>query len=189
MTDGLAFIDKTKGYRLGPIDGPVIKFPAGLVTPSRLLLTVEDPEGYDLELEIAFEGDRYVCRELRMRQREGGPPVTGEALRDVTVRNYVRTGIRLAVMKEEQAPDGTSVLRSALGRKPPKGLAKQGPTDEVLRWVAQIYGLAVALNEPPTKSVQDELGVSRATAGRWVAEARNRGLLPPLNEGEEPADG
>ena len=172
-----------------PPDALAVEFPAGLVAPSRLLLSVEDPKGYDLLLDIVFEGDRYVCRELRIRQREGGPPVIGEALRDVTVRCFIRLGIRHALLKEGQAPDGSPIFQSVAMRHPPKGIAKQGPTDEVLRWVAQIYRLAVALTEAPTKSVQDELGVSRATAGRWVAEARNRGLLPPLNEGEEPAGG
>lgn len=68
-------------------------------------------------------------------------------------------------------------MTAQIPTRPPKGIASQGPTDEVLRWVAQEYALAYALTNPPTKSVQEALDVSRATAGRWVAEARRRGLI------------
>jgi hypothetical protein len=168
-----------------PPEAKGIKFHAGLVLPSKMVLT-KDHEGYDIEAVIALDADaeRYVCQEFWMRQREGGPPVTGEAIRAVPIQQLVKTAIRLAHLEKKGPADADGVVPSGLvpGAKPPEGLAKQGPTDEVLRWVAQTYNLAEVINEPPTKTVQDQLGISRATAGRWVAEARKRGLISPLDE-------
>lgn len=175
-----------------PPDAPAIEFPAGLLVPSRLLYSVEDtdgidPDGYDLQMEIVFDGQRYVCQELRVRQSKVGPPVTGEALRSVRVQDELREAIRLVVLDSAHATeDGSIEITRRPEAVPPEGIAKRGPTDEVLRWVAQIHELAVAFNDPPTKSVQNQLGVSRATAGRWVAAARGRGLIAdvPPDSGE-----
>jgi DNA-binding Lrp family transcriptional regulator len=45
--------------------------------------------------------------------------------------------------------------------------------------VADLYVAAAFRGEGPTKAVADHLGFSRATAGRRVAEAKARGLIPP----------
>jgi len=61
---------------------------------------------------------------------------------------------------------------------------RPGPvSDAVLRDVAAVYREALLVRAGPTNAVRDGLGVSRATAGRWVAMARARGLLGPAQPG------
>jgi transposase len=54
-----------------------------------------------------------------------------------------------------------------------------GPSDEDLRAVADVYGLAFVTGGAPTKTVMERLGLPRSTAGRWIKMARERGLLGP----------
>ena len=54
---------------------------------------------------------------------------------------------------------------------------REGPTDEALWWASHLYRLAVIVNDPPTKSVEEALDLPRSTAGRWLALARKRGFL------------
>ncbi|MGH3679144.1 MAG: hypothetical protein ACRDT2_02495 [Natronosporangium sp.] len=70
-------------------------------------------------------------------------------------------------------------------------------TRALLREVAEVYRAAITEGEAPTKAVADRYGVSHRTAGRWVAEARQRGELGPakgptageLEADEEGGDG
>jgi hypothetical protein len=50
-------------------------------------------------------------------------------------------------------------------------------TDEHLRRVAALYRAALERGDPPTQTVGDEMHAGRSTAARWVAKARERGLL------------
>jgi hypothetical protein len=61
-------------------------------------------------------------------------------------------------------------------------------TDEFLTGVAATYRAAMERGEPPTKAVMETYITSRPTAGRWVHQARARGLLgktTPRKPGEE----
>lgn len=51
--------------------------------------------------------------------------------------------------------------------------------DDRVAAAATVYRLARILGNPPTRSVGESLGVSKATAGRLVRDARERGLLGP----------
>jgi hypothetical protein len=53
-----------------------------------------------------------------------------------------------------------------------------------LRWVAHIYQFAVAVGAKPTKWIEESFGLSRPTAGRWIAAARERGFLGPAELGK-----
>ena len=48
--------------------------------------------------------------------------------------------------------------------------------------VADIYTYAAEHGMPPTLTVMEEWDAPRSTAGRWVREARDAGLLPPTKE-------
>jgi hypothetical protein len=50
-------------------------------------------------------------------------------------------------------------------------------SDDRLRRVAGVYRAALENGDPPTQTVADVLHASRPTAARWVAAARERGLL------------
>jgi hypothetical protein len=52
-------------------------------------------------------------------------------------------------------------------------------TDNDLRKAAAAYRAAHANGDPPARAVEDEFRVSRATAGRLIKRARDRGFLGP----------
>ncbi len=163
----------------------MVQLAPGLAVESPVQVVVEDCNGYDVDLVVVgLPGDaqragRLVCRELTVRQREGGPAVTGEALRSVPVATLTN----LAVSKVLQLAEG-----AARSQKPPEGVAAHGPTDEALRWVAHLYRLALVTQEKPTKAVEEALQLPRSTAGRWVSLARERGFLG-ASEGSGKAGG
>ncbi len=65
-------------------------------------------------------------------------------------------------------------LTEALQPRPHRGIPL---TDDDLNTVVRIYRAALATGEPPTQAVAKQMFVARSTAGRWVAAARERGLL------------
>jgi hypothetical protein len=162
---------------------PVLIAP-GIMTESPIRLTVEDWEGFDLVLDIVampaqgLRTGRFACRNLTVKQRDGGPLVTTAAIRSVPVATLVRgTGARYLSIVD--SVDGHSM--SASDRKLDDVMVKQfhidGPTDEVLGWVAHIYRMALVLGDPPTAAVENTLDLKRSTAGRWVSVAREKGFL------------
>ncbi len=60
--------------------------------------------------------------------------------------------------------------------RPPVPLAR-------LQETAKVYRDAYAKRLPPTKAVQEHFGVPYGTAGRWVAQCRERGLLGRTRQG------
>ena len=56
-------------------------------------------------------------------------------------------------------------------------------SDDVLRQAAAIYRAASFAGPAPTNAVKDQMSVSRATAGRWVSMARERGFLGKTQPG------
>jgi hypothetical protein len=170
-----------------PEDAQVIELPAGLQLPDRMVLDV-DRDGFDIQAVVVFDAERqqYVCDQIRVSRQQGGAPVTGEALRTMRVKQLVDDALTLAQIEvTDSDAKGVSQLGYVPGALPPVEQSKQGPTEQTLRWVAQAYLLATVVGAPPTKRVQDQLGVSRATAARWVAEARTLGLLPPVEGGDD----
>lgn len=62
-------------------------------------------------------------------------------------------------------------------------------TDDVdLRRLAVVYLTAVHEHRPPTATVQEQLGLDRAEAGRQIRAARETGLLPPVKRGNATPD-
>jgi hypothetical protein len=56
-------------------------------------------------------------------------------------------------------------------------------SDEFLRQVADVYRYALGRGLAPTAAVGEAFNYSRSTAGRWIVEARRRGLLGPAIRG------
>jgi hypothetical protein len=50
---------------------------------------------------------------------------------------------------------------------------------ELLAHVAETYRLGVLVGQSPTQLVAEQLGMSRAAAGRWISRAREEGFLGP----------
>lgn len=147
-------------------DAGTVTIAEGWEIPREITETFEDHGGVDVTLTAVYsaESGRYEVAELTVSRRPGGPEVTGEALRQVPVKGVLRTVTTRHVL-DGQPP----------GPVPP--VPASGPTTETLTWVARIYTLAVLLGDAPTQRVAEAMGVPRATAGRWVTRARDRGLL------------
>jgi hypothetical protein len=57
-------------------------------------------------------------------------------------------------------------------------------SDANLRQVADLYRAAFRRGDPPTRTIADEMHIARSTAARWVAKARDRGMLGPAMQGK-----
>lgn len=168
-------------------DRPVV-IAEGVMGPSRVAIDVEDYEGFDLTVTVVFAGGRYECEELCVRRQSGGDPVTGEAVRSIPMAGIIRHAVWQMLMRTSTTPEGAHAA-SPLGWEIPPDLAAGGPTDDALRLVARVYKISQALGQPPTQSVQKDLGLPRSTAGRWISLARKRGLLDPPPVKQYPQSG
>lgn len=153
----------------------------GLVIPSPVWVRAEDVNGYDVALEVVPEGGRLVARNVSVQRRNGGPPITGEALRSIPVARLVRAAAECARLGHVQGEGDTKLTSvSPLGGEQVLQHARDaGPTVATLRLVAYVYKVALLRGDGPTKAVQDTFKIPRATAGRWVGLARERGILGP----------
>ncbi|MGE7388684.1 hypothetical protein ACQKM2_24750 [Streptomyces sp. NPDC004126] len=98
------------------------------------------------------------------------------------------------------APDGTPLTATAIRRLPLDRLLKAaaearaeetrarvepsaagrpyGGGEEHAAQVAEVYRWAVEHGMPPRRAIATRWARSEATAGRWIAEARRKGLIP-----------
>lgn len=158
----------------------------GLAAESPLRLHVGDWNGYDLQLDVVAlpaignRAGRFVCCALTVKQREGGPPVTTEAIRGVPVATLVRgVGARhwMVVEQVDASIPALSLTDRTMTAEMVARFKREGPTDEALTWVARAYRMAAVLGDPPTQAVERAFEMPRSTTGRWVALARERGFL------------
>ena len=62
-----------------------------------------------------------------------------------------------------------------------RDLAKRGPKDdEVLRLVGQLYTEALVGSTSPARDIAEKLGLSQATATRWIRRSRDKGYITAL---------
>lgn len=155
-----------------------------LTGPVSVEIRDDDAAGYKLRMVAVLENGRYVVDELSVTRRAGGPPVTGEALRSIPVTNVLRTGVQKHFMRAERTGGRTTRLTPVTMPDDVAAITANGPTDEALRWVADIYRAAYALGDSPTQAVEQDLQLARSTAGRWVSLARKRGFLDPAEPGK-----
>jgi hypothetical protein len=151
----------------------------------------EDHKGYDVEARVVFEDGRLTARSVKVAQRPDGPPVTGEALRQVPVAWLVRHSLETTPQSpfgpgfgQEPGKRFEMVLFGMLEPEDVQRMRAAGPTDETLEWVARTYTLALAVGDRPTKAVKEVFEIAQSTAGQWVARARDRGFLGTAEPGK-----
>jgi hypothetical protein len=135
-----------------------------------------------VDLEVAIVDGRPAC--VGIWKHADGPPLSGEFLRQVPIGRIVRE-IASRVAQEGDLTPGRLRTRQEARRLASKAYHPQRGrrlSDEHLEDVADVYRIAYNENRWPTETVMQKFGTSRATAGRWVAEARRRRFLPPTNE-------
>jgi hypothetical protein len=138
-------------------------------------------EDHDVEITLGSDRGRAVARAITVRQREGGDPVTGEALRQVRVAALVREAVRRSKGGQVgMTEEGRRLWEAGVypySDEDLKRMRSNGPTDETLKTVAWVYRMAHAVGEAPTAAVEEVFELPRSTAGRWVSLARKRDFL------------
>jgi|GEM_PF-3130729 len=166
-------------------DGVTRFFPDGVVAKGRMIpdigggirgpayfdVVAQLPEhdGVDVQLRVTLLDGRYEVTGLSLACN-GDEVLTTEFLRLIPLRTIVRNTVGRALLK-------MNVL-DAYGIKDGKLTSQMQ-----LAHVAFTYRLARLLGEAPTKAVMEAEGVSRSTASRMVATAREAGLLRPDETG------
>ena len=143
-----------------------------------------DYHGMDVTATVTWSEQQrqLVVSRLDVRQPKGGASVTAEAIRHIAVHQIVRRSVKVSVLAG--LTPGSSVElgqeRAAFGliSKEQVGRCRvAGPVPETLEWVALLYRAALAIGDPPTKSVREVFELSSSTAGAWVGAARKQGYL------------
>ena len=114
-------------------------------------------------------------------------PVAAGALRKLPLARLVHEAVLLASRPWDEIPkrhilwpslDEAKRQREAVARQHDRVAGQRAPiTDELLQDVANIYRNELAGGRP-TAAVAEQLNYSRASAGRLVMKARDRGFLP-----------
>jgi hypothetical protein len=151
----------------------------GLGITSPLFVDATDVAGYDVTLRVEPAGGRLIGTELLVSQRPGGPPITVENIRNLSIAPLIRAAAER--LESELDPEAGQYRTPEVDLAPENiaRLLKNGATTETLDVAAYVYRRAVALGEPPAKAIMDTFGLTRSKAGRWISQAREQGLLGP----------
>lgn len=144
-----------------------------------------------IDITIAVEQGELVCEELVFRRSPGGS-VTSDALREVPVGWLVQQlAMQRAMAKDvppdtwltNAEPDAKIMLPMGAATEGLQGTARQAlgrrrrrVTRQMLEQVAATYRAAIDTGAP-TQTVAEVFQVSHSTAARYVAKARDEGLL------------
>lgn len=176
----------------------------GLAIPSRIdASTVVADLPVHLEITIELEEGRPVCTELRCRQREGGPPITGTLLRDLKIATLVAQTTQHVALRlmwrngrwegvhalsedpDREYEDALSALAAeyrSVVRRPKRG---QRWSDDHFKEIARLYREKLKSgSRSPNRDLANALQFEASTVSKWVMEARRRGFLGPAERGK-----
>ncbi len=145
---------------------------------------LEDYKGYDVTAEVELsDAGRLEVSKLSVAQRPGGPPVTGEALRTITVQSIIRDSVATSLQMGNKWPKGKEISANGLlATEEALRLKAAGPVAETLEWVGRVYRLSEIIGHAPTKAVEETFQISRSTAGAWIGRARAAGHIAPVGD-------
>jgi len=164
-------------------DAGVTEIVPGVQLWNEVLVHAWDYHGMDVDVLVRLADDRLTADVVTVRRRDGGDPVTADALRSIAVTQFIRRSLE-AHARAGGDPFVTltgepRVAFDFLAEKDRDRMVEAGPVTETLRMVAALYRIALAIGDRPTKTVTEVFQVPRYTADRWVAKARERGFLGP----------
>lgn len=139
---------------------------------------LDDYHGFDVRALLRLNQERWEIDQLEISRRSGGPAITGAGIRELQPPAIIRKTLSVLAPAEYRM----SVAYGVIGADEAQAAKANGPTRESLEAVAKVYRSAYAVQEPPTKAVQEVFGLSPRTAGSWIAKARAQGLIPPLGD-------
>lgn len=129
--------------------------------------------GYRYEIHPTMVDGRLVCDSLLIdRLDENGnvvaPPVATDAIRGADVTGWLAFVIEDAVGNEQWTTRHSP---------PPQDFADDGATDEALEHLSQHYAWLMVQGRKPSGEFLRDYGIPRSTTTRWLAMARNKGIL------------
>jgi hypothetical protein len=176
--------------------------------PSRIEVQRDDGVGPIVSARFELdEAQRPQCIEVRVVRRAGGENVVASGLLRQTALDRLGSDAFARVIAwgerradvEGETGDFLEDFDTVLPTRPMQGRpdgAHFANSDDEVQLAATLYMRAEAIGESPTKYVTEHLSgldqngnpnVSRATASRRIAEARERGLLPKRGRGRPTA--
>ncbi|MFI1279665.1 hypothetical protein ACH4U5_02690 [Streptomyces sp. NPDC020858] len=142
------------------------------ITRSGSGVTVEDFPGYEgHSFIIGFPAGGTKPNGFYVKAPDG-QPVTATWLRRLPLDRLLRAAA------EARAAEIAGEVDSA----PATEGRPYGGGGEHLAKVAEVYQWATERNIPPRRAIATRWARSEATAGRWIAEARKKGVLPPAGK-------
>jgi hypothetical protein len=131
------------------------------------------PDGIDeIVLDLELRAGRYVVVRIDVTADPASDDgLTGEALRELAVREMVSHGARNLHAEMVLRTRGRDIVQAA-----------NGPTQEMLEVVATAYRFGYAWSRTPTRVVIYLLGLPRSKVARYLAAARDVGLLSETRE-------
>ena len=127
---------------------------------------------FSIGVAVGLRAGKYVATRIELVADETNTSgVSGDDLREIAVADLVEELARDTVAEGTIRNLGRAVIEAA-----------DGPTIEVLEVVATAYRYGYAVSDSPTQYVVRLLGISRSKASRWIARAREEGLLGETRE-------
>jgi hypothetical protein len=148
-----------------------------------------------IALHLRIEDGVRVIESLTLVRRPGGLPITATSYKKFNLRTLVDQVSRwTSLVADEEtgdlryvASDETPELTRRLEEHRKASRPGRGTrlSDEYLQVVADVYKAALASgSRSPTADVSKQLNTARSNAGRYVAEARRRGILGKATPGQ-----
>jgi hypothetical protein len=160
--------------------GGRVLLPGGVTLPSEFGDSFDDPDrGLRIEVDCEVEGTTPVCVALSAWRLDGSPLRRAD-LRDLPLEKYAAEAAEIhSFVMPPGTPIGMHVAEIHAPGRDPSFRRRHTVTDNDLRRVAAAYRAALERGDPPTVAVADDFVVSRASGGRLVRRARERGFLGP----------
>jgi hypothetical protein len=165
-----------------------------LHTPARIVAHVDDGS-LPVDLTLVTSVDEFgsaVAESVTIRRRPGGPPVTGERLREISIQTLVEEAVSHAATRGEwlheddklvfriaaEPGTGTETSESVPPPPPRRRPRRNAVTDEELRRTVDLYRQAKATPglKDPLAWVGQQFDKSRSTAALWLRQAKEKGI-------------
>lgn len=168
-----------------PVWDNLVEIGPGVHAPRQVVLTAglvdEGVERVRVVITAAPSPSGFKARQVAVDALDDAE-VTGELLRLVPVASMLQECRRVLILTLPPEVAPYLVEPSAERWEHLREQWPSGPQlDLAVAVVANAYRLAVAIGTPPTQHVAELFGVSRATAGRMIARARQDGHLDPAD--------
>ncbi len=175
--------------------GAPVPWRSGWALPARIRATADDPDApFLVTFEVVTRNREPHIDRVAFEARPGGRPVSSRQIRQIRLATYVRLAVNEARLVVEDLGNGSFRISPRgwpLGEEAPLELlsddrphrrGRRRVTDDDVRRAADAYLRARASGEWPRKAVEEELGVSPATASRRIKMAQDQGLIPEKGE-------